>query len=409
MTLSEKQPLCILLIATLAALLPALCQAATVPADDVILYCEVEKFGLVRDLSPIELPGASGGQAMQMTRPTSGAWAVVRLEPGDYTLLLRVWAPAGDQDGFFVVIRDKRDRRVPPGQKRWHTMAYNLTVEAPEQVLLAVVAQELGFVVDQVAVVRGTFETDQARMEDLPGKPGEGIAPDPDALPRMETSARLASLPAPGLPPADGMVFAEDFEGEFAGARGVWALVDGPTGKALNVGVPDGRYVVNLEALDLARTGTVEFRVKPREAQQLWWDQGWHYLLHLEPAETQDGSGVALGLYRRPDVQLRLEAKSPDGKETDGANVSTSGLDNTAWHHILVSWDLAGERQRLWLLVDGDGKQVEFQRKLAPGAFRQLEIGNSPEFSGLPYLFLDGAIDELRVSQGSVAGRLAAQ
>ncbi|NSW56673.1 MAG: hypothetical protein HPY44_11700 [Armatimonadetes bacterium] len=408
MTLSEEQALCILLLVTLAALLPAWCQAASVPSDDVLLYCEVEKFGLVRDLSPIEIPGASGGQAMQMTRSTSGVWAVMGFEPGEYTLLLRVWAPAGDQDGFFVDIRDKRDRRVPPTQRRWHTMAYNITVDAPEQVLLAAVAQELGFVVDQVAVVRGTFQTDQVRMEDLPGKPGEGIAPDPDALPRMETSARLASLPVPGTPPAQDVVFAEDFEGRFTGAKGVTALVDGPTGKALNLGVPDGRFVVSLGALDLGPTGTVEFRVKPREAQQLWWDQGWHYLLHLEPA-SPDGSGVSLGLYRRPDVQLRLEAKSADEKETEGANVSTSGLDNTAWHHILVSWDLTGERQRLWLLVDGDGKQVEFRRKLAPGAFRQLEIGNSPESSGLPYLFLDGAIDEVRVSKESVAGKLAAQ
>lgn len=395
------------LLVILVALLPGFCAGASVPAGDVILWCEVEDIGLTRDLQPVEIPGASGGKAMQLVRSTSGAWGMLELDKGEYTLLWRVWAPAGDQDGFFVDIRDKRDRRVPPGQRRWHTMAYNFSVEAPEPVLLAIIAQELGFVADQVAVVRGTFATDELRFEDLPGQPGEGIAPDPDALPRLETGARLASVPEPGAAVADA-VRLEDFEGEFAGAKGVWTLVDGPSGKALNLGVPDGAYSTNVTDLEIAHAGTVEFRVKPREAQQLWWDQGWHFLLHLAPAPSEDGSGVALSLFRRPDVQLRLEA-SVGGKSVEGVSVGTSSLDNTAWQHILISWDLTGARQRLWLLVNGEGKLVEFRRKLEPGTFQQLELGNSPAESGLPYLFLDGAIDDLRVSARSVAGRLAAR
>jgi hypothetical protein len=53
------------------------------------------------------------------------------------------------------------------------------------------------------------------------------------------------------------------------------------------------------------------------------------------------------------------------------------------------------------------GQQVFFEPLCEPTDFRRIEIGNTPLSSDLPFLFLDGAIDELHVSKVSVADRLA--
>ena len=82
-------------------------------------------------------------------------------------------------------------------------------------------------------------------------------------------------------------------------------------------------------------------------------------------------------------------------------------MDADAWHHLLVSWDMTGQRQRLWLLLDGVGQQVFFEPIFEPTDFQRVEIGNTPLSSDLPFLFLDGAIDELQISKVSVADRLA--
>jgi len=396
-----------LFVLSMVALLVCMASAADIAPGDVIVKSDIEAFGRPVDLDPIQLAGASGNFGMQLNKPTAGCWGAVKLDPGDYTLLYRVWAPAGDQDGFFVDIRAKRDRRVPPGQRRWHTMAYNFSVKAPESVPVAIIAQELGFVVDQIALVKGTYETNEVRIPDLPGDTIEGPQIRPSELPRFESSAKLAEAPAGPFAEDEGALWHEDFEGDFEGAGGAHRVVDGEFGKALYLDVPDGRYVVDCADMDLASQGTVEFWVKPRVAQQLWWDQGWHFLIHCEPVDAEAGKGVSLSLSRHPMTQLKLEAKAPGGEISDGAAMSTGRVDVNTWHHVLISWDLATERQYLWLMVDGAGKQVEFNPKFTPGPFKRVEIGNSPLSSDLPYLFLDGAIDEVRISGASVADRLA--
>jgi len=72
----------------------------------------------------------------------------------------------------------------------------------------------------------------------------------------------------------------------------------------------------------------------------------------------------------------------------------------------VLSWDLTGERQYLWLLFDGAGEQVFFPRRFDPGRFSRIEIGNTPSGWDVPYLCIDGAVDELRITNVSVADRL---
>ncbi|MFQ5810949.1 MAG: hypothetical protein ACE5JM_15130, partial [Armatimonadota bacterium] len=102
--------------------------AAEIPAADVLLKVELQNYGQTAGLTPVELPDASGGHAMALGDESTGAAGGVKLEPGQYTLLVRAWAPAGDQDGFFVEIAGKRERRVAPGLT-WTAMAYNFDVE----------------------------------------------------------------------------------------------------------------------------------------------------------------------------------------------------------------------------------------------------------------------------------------
>ncbi|HJN17212.1 MAG TPA: LamG-like jellyroll fold domain-containing protein, partial [Armatimonadota bacterium] len=351
-----------------------------------------------------QIEGASGGLAMALATPGSGVWGAVKLAPGDYTFLARVWAPAGDQDGFFVDIRSKRDRRVPPSQRHWHSMAYNFTVKADETVSLAVVGQELGLVVDQVAVVKGTYETDEVLLADLPGGDDDGVQVNPEDLPRLVRSARLAEVPDSPVTPTDTTLLRESFDAIPEGISGAHELVDGKFGKATHVGVPDGRFVVDASGMEFGGKGTIEFWVRPRPAQRLWSDQGWHYFIHCEPADGSGDEGVTLDLSRLWSTQLQLTVTA--GDKAEALRVSTGSVDADEWHHVLVSWDMVGERQRLWLLLDGVGQRVFFQPLFTPANFASIEIGNTPLSSDLPLLHLDGAIDELHVSKDSVADRL---
>ena len=376
--------------------------AADIAPADVLLNMEIEEYGVTAGLRPTQLPDASGGVAMALAVQSAGARGAVKLSPGKYTLLLRVWAPAGDQDGFFVDIRSERDRRVPPGQRAWHAMAYNLAVEKEESVPIAVVAQELGLTVDRIAVVRGTFKTNEARFADLPKPTVTDAHVDPNDLPRMTLPAKLQE---PTEPRETGeTVIHEDCDGPVKFAQGRHETVPGKFGQALNLGVPDGRYVAELGGANFGAKGTIEFWVRPRPAQRLWWDQGWHYFLHCKPAGEK---GFALDLFRRWDTQLRLTASIPGTDTSEFIQLSTSGVDAEKWHHILVSWDMTGERQRLWLLLDGEGTHMFFPQTFAPGSFSRLEIGNTPLDSDRPFLPLDGAIDELSVNAASVEERLA--
>ena len=395
------------LVLSALMLLPMVCFGADVSPEDVVMKLEVERYGVGSGLEATKVEGAAGGVAMALAKPESGARGGVRLAPGDYTLLVRVWAPAGDQDGFYVDIRSERDRRVPPSQRTWHTLAYSLTVREQETVPVAVVGQELGLVVDQIAVVRGTYKTDDVQTVDLPGGEATDAQVSPDDLPRLVAPAGLAELPRSPFTTTGDTLLHESFEKIPEGVSGAHHVVEGKFGQAVHLGVPDGRFVVDASGMEFGGKGTIEFWVRPRPAQRLWWDQGWHYFIHCEPPESSDARALALSLSRLPATQLQLSASVPGGDRTEAIRISTSSVDADEWHHLLVSWDMAGKRQRLWLLLDGVGQQVFFEPTYEPTGFGRIEIGNTPLASDLPYLFLDGAIDELHISKVSVAGRLS--
>ncbi len=193
----------LLLLVAVAVMVPP-CPAASVSEDDVVLVEEIENFGRTVGLEPVGMEDASGKIAMILGGPQSSAQGAVKLPPGKYTLLVSVWAPAGDQDGFFVDIRDLRDRRVPPGQRAWHTLAYDLQTTAEEIVPISVVVQEVGLRVDQIAVVKGTLKTNAVRAIDVPTAKMQGVQMSLDELPRLVSTAVLAAVPdAPFTADAD--------------------------------------------------------------------------------------------------------------------------------------------------------------------------------------------------------------
>ncbi|MFQ5809243.1 MAG: LamG-like jellyroll fold domain-containing protein, partial [Armatimonadota bacterium] len=293
----------------------------------------------------------------------------------------------------------------------WTAMAYNFDVEKAGVVMVAIIGQERGLAVDQIAVVKGTYETGQVKLADLPGgtlAQGQvGLAD----LPRMKSQCSLKAVPDAPFRSDANTVLHESFDGAVTGAVGDHSQAEGKFGRALYLSMPDGRFDVDASSLDLGPTGTIEYWVRPRPGQRLWHDQGWHYFLHCKPPGER---GFQLDLSRHSRTNLRLTASmggKPMDKDLDpreDLQVSTSDLDLEAWHHMLVSWDLSGNKQYLWLMVDGRGVQLFFDRRFDPRArFSKIEIGNTPSGWDVPYLHIDGAIDELKISNVSVAGRLA--
>jgi len=399
----------LMLVVVLMGVVAGAGMAAPVPQADVMLKVELENFGVTNGLTPVGLPDSSGGYAMALGDERTGAVGGAKLEPGEYTLLVRAWAPAGDQDGFFVEIAGQRERRVAPGAA-WTAMAYNFKVDQAGIVGISVIGQEPGLSVDQIAVVRGTYQTGDLTMADVPGETA-GAQVNVEDLPRLSSACSLKELPEAPYGEDANTVFHQSFDDDLAGAVGDHSQAEGKFGQAVYLQMPDGRYDVDASSLQIGPQGTIEFWIRPRPAQRLWHDQGWHYFLHCQPT---DGKSFQLDLSRHPKTQLRLTASMGDGppwswgeSPREHLQVSTGGLDLEAWHHMLVSWDLTGKKQYLWLLLDGSGVQSFFEPCFQPAGFSKIEIGNTPSGWEVPFLPIDGAIDELKISNVSVADRLA--
>ncbi len=150
--------------------------------------------------------------------------------------------------------------------------------------------------------------------------------------------------------------------------------------------------------------------MQPRPAAQVWTDQGWHYFLHGAPV-VAGGTRLDLSRHIASSLELALSA----GETREAVTVPTGNLDLQAWHHLLVSWDLRGERQYLWLLLDGKGFQSFFpateggRKALGPLQLGALQFGNTPSGDDIPLLPMDGAVDEVRVTTTSVADRLVGE
>lgn len=385
--------------------------ACTVPAAeiapaDVVLKTELEAWGRATGLSATAHPQASGGIAMAMA---SDAMAVGALEmaAGDYTLVLWQYAPAGDADGFFVEV-DGRRTRLLGTIGRWGTLVLPFTVERTGPVTLAIIGQEAGMTVDRIAVVRGTHNRGQIEFDDIPGDTSQGRIGLDDIV-RLAIPCGLAEAPTAPLPPDGNTVYAQDFEAEPEGVVGDHRRVTGPFGQALVLDMPDGRFDVPAAGLEIADQGTVEWWVKTREAARVWSDQGRHYFVHLAPAQP---GGTQLDLEMdRNSMSLII---TPDGAPYEltagtgeAVHVNVGNLSNTDWHHLLISWDLRGDRQHIWFLVDGRGMERFFPRTFEPAGFARIEFGNTPSAWDVPYQPMDGAIDAIRISNISVAERLA--
>lgn len=217
---------------------------------------------------------------------------------------------------------------------------------------------------------------------------------------------KLAEIDAPAE-----AVYHQDFDTEVTGASGEFHVGEGRAGQALHLQMPDGRYDIDASALDLGATGTIECWVRLRPAAQGWWDQAWRYFLHARPAQP---GGFQLDLWRHHRTQLRLSATmgmepfQPVDYPDEKVQIDTRQLDINQWHHLLVSWDLTGNPQRVWLLLNGEGHEMTVPAgTFTPGSFASIEFGNKPSGWDTPHIPMDGGIDEIRVTNVSVAERLA--
>lgn len=223
--------------------------------------------------------------------------------------------------------------------------------------------------------------------------------------------ASLAQVPDAPFEADEATVYHQDFEADCPGASGEFKMTEGRWGQALQMQMPDGRYDVDVSGHDLGATGTVEWWVRPRPVVQAWRDQAWRYFMHARPA---DEGGFQLDLWRHPRSELRLSATmgmepfQPMDYPDERVEINTRGLDLDEWHHVLVSWDLTGETQRVWLLLNGEGHEMTVPAgTFTTGSFASIEFGNRPSGWATPYIPMDGAIDEVRIQSVSVAERLA--
>lgn len=397
-----------LVVATIAAMLLALAigaPAAELTEEDVLLKTELESWGRTTGLTPVGHPEASGGVAMSMSADAL-AVSALELPPGEYTLAIWQYAPAGDADGFFVEIAGERTRLLGT-IGYWGTLALPFTVRDAAGVAIAIIGQEPTMTIDRIAVVRGSYDRDEIEFADVPGETA-GNRISLDQVERLATPRKLADPPTAPSPPDANTVLAEEFEAECAGVVGEHRWIEGPFGQALVLDMPDGRFDLDTSDLDIGEQGTVEWWVKTREAARIWWDQGWHYFLHAEPAEA---GGMQLDLDKYTTSMALTATLDGEAYElTEGINermqFKISDASNEDWHHLLVSWDLRGDRQYLWVMLDGVGTEKFFPRTFEPSGFARMEFGNTPSDWAAPYLCMDGAIDAIRISNVSVAERL---
>lgn len=209
------------------------------------------------------------------------------------------------------------------------------------------------------------------------------------------------------------LVYQQDFlDGVLTeGASGEVVAGPGQDGTALYLVAPDGRFDVCAAEFPLAERGTVEWRVRPRPASNWWRNAGWYYFLHARP---QQARGFQLDLWRHPLTGFRLSASKgmdlygPADRPDERIQLDTAELDPQAWQRVTVSWDLAADPQKIWLLLNGEGLELVLPAgTFDPGAFAAFEFGNRPAGRNMPWLCMDGGIADIRIYSDSVASRLA--
>ncbi len=367
-----------------------------VQAQEIIFAVPAENFGYAFNVKKLSASGANGNSALGLTE-TSLITGGVKLPAGPYTLFLRTFAPSGDKDGFFVEINGQRTRRTAP-IGAWSCLAFPFVLLEDGEGLFSIIGQEPGVLFDDVVLVKGSLrDSGIDTTKFVSSHSGERVGI--QGLTRLKMPCRLREFPLADIS-ADAQ---ESFEALPAqGLVGEAHLGAGYKGQGLVLEMPDGRFDWNVSALGALPAGTIAFWTRPRPAAQIWIDQGWHYFLHGQPRQPE---GVRLDLSRRPDIQLQLSISTAQHTET--LSLRTEHMDLQKWHHVLVSWDFRGERQYIWLLLDGQGMQAFFPRAFPPLEFRFLQFGNTPSMDNIPFLPLDGSLDEIIISCTAITEWLA--
>lgn len=379
--------------ACLSVMSVGLCQGGT---PEVLLCREFESFGAGYGVSVVPFPGATGGTAGSLSSDAEQTTAL-RLQPGPYTLVMRTWAPAGDQDAFFVTFNSRRVRRtVPIG--RWGAVTWPFKAEGAP-VFLLIEGQEPGVIIDRIAIVRGTHADGTVDLGTMALERGDAVAVPAETAPRSVRRCVLKQALPTVRDPWPKAALAVDFSKTTGKLVGHGSVVTDAAGEFALLDMPDGRFDLDLSPVGAEQALTIGWWVRPRPAASVWSDQGWHFFLG---AHSSDGT-LRIELSRH--IVSGLKLRVAEGSIEEAIVLETRHLDPQEWHHLFVSWDLGGDRQELWLCVDGRGRTVRFPKAFTPRQIGVLEFGNSPSSSGLPFLPMDGALDGIWVQSGS-AGAL---
>ena len=377
---------------------------------------------------------AAGARAVVLGSSAARLGAQLRLEPGFYTLVVRVWAPSPTQDVLYLTAAQQRTRLAIGEFERWvvRTHCFQVTRPGEYAVLIEPDPGELGVAIDQVALVRGG--TAPAGMAALPKptataalKPVAGIAAARSAkagrqAPKPGTrDFALAALPGKARGRGLDTLFYCSFDtsprADFArgnGRCGVVAgssLAEGKWGKALDCTDEKVNLFFSMRRNLVPRAGTLECWVKSGKGN-IWADGKDHCLFTLTPCARIPGRPrvpMAVELIKLgADNALHLRLS---GAAAADLAVSTARLDPAAWHHVAFSWDFTGDAPSLWLCVDGRGNKVTLPVSPSPLPFVSLQVANTRWYGHYAHANefkpLGGLLDDLHISDETLARREA--
>ncbi len=414
-------------IAIASVLLVASCHAAP---PEALLKVEAEDLPTVSAAAVAEEPLATGGTAVVLSSARSLLAASVGLDAGEYTLLVSLVAPDGSHDAVYLSVPGGEVRRPVGRFGELVTLAQQFIVgqdAGPVALAVRPDAEELGVMVDQVGLVRGTVEV-TVDLADLPD-PAEPLAVDP--LPGGLTAApsgaatedfRLAQVPQAPHERGLGTQFLVSFDGspdaDYArgrpgcGTASDAKLVEGRWGDALDCTAHGFRALYSMERNLAPKSGTLEFWVKSGPDANIWADDEDHYLAYLWPKQQlprEPRDSVALELVKRAeDRALHLAAKGAPAP-VDLA-LPTADLDPGTWHHVAISWDCIDRGSiTYWLALDGEGRHVTISSEWRTQPFFALQLANAPWLGHYSRAGesaeLGGYIDDLHISDEPLGRR----
>jgi len=159
--------------------------------------------------------------------------------------------------------------------------------------------------------------------------------------------------------------------------------------------------------------GTADFWLKAARNHNTWADDKDHYILWMAPDVAVGYPGrtpytmVVIKNGALKQLEFRIHNRSCqhysyDGSGTIGALAVPCGdLDPGKWHHVVISWDLRGQRGRIMLGLDGRGMRGEFDlpSPATPIPGRIIYFSGHPwELFGVGHASWHGLADELVIT-----------